>query len=83
MEYEIVNVYDRFYDDQSKQKNAKLLGRFQLIEQVKENEEWSELFIGRNIDTGELCLIEGYEVRYIDSGTAYIVYPLKNICVKE
>lgn len=51
MKHEVRDVYDRFYDDHHKQPNAKLLGKFQVIEQV-EDDGWDELFIGRNVDTG-------------------------------
>lgn len=82
IKYEVRKVYDRFYDDQSKQPNAKLLGTFQVIEQIEED-GWDELFIGRNVDTEEVCLIMGREVCFIDSGTAYTIFPLKHLCVKE
>ena len=82
MEYEVRKVYDRFYDDQSKQPNAELLGTFQVIEQIEED-CWSELFIGRNVDTNEICLIRGTEVCYVNSGTVYSIFPLKHLCVKD
>lgn len=82
MEYKIVKVYNRFYDDQSKQKDATLLGTFQIIEEIEED-GWDELFVGRNVDTDEICLIRGREICFIDSGTAYTVFPLKHLCVKD
>ena len=78
MEPEVRKIYDRFYDDQTKQKNAKLLGEFQVIEQIMED-GYDELFIGRNIESGDICLIKGYEVCYYNSGMGYAVYPLKNL----
>lgn len=82
LEYEIRAVYDRFYDDQSKQPSARLLGTFEIIEEIEED-GWDEMFIGRNVDTGEVCLIRGREVCFINSGTSYTVFPLTHLCVKE
>lgn len=79
---EVRKVYDRFYDDQSKQGNATLLGEFEVIEHILED-GWDELFIGRNVSTGEICLIKGSEVCFVNSGIAYTVYPLKFACQME
>ena len=78
MTQEIRTIYDRFYDNPDKQKNAKLIGTFQVIEQIEED-GWDEIFVGRNVDTDEVCLIKGREVCFIDSGTAYSVYPISNV----
>lgn len=82
MEYKTVHIYDRIYDDQSKQKDAKLLGIFQVIEEIEED-GYSELFVGRNVDTGDVCLIRGREVCYIDSGIIYTIFPLKHLYVRD
>lgn len=41
------------------------------------------MFVGRNTDTDEVCIIKGDEVCGFESGTRYSIYPLKNVYVKN
>lgn len=92
MENEIVTVFDMVYDDLTRQKEAKSLGTYQIIEHIKKDYcpgtdgvICDEIFIGRDMDTGVICLIEGRQVRQemLSSGFAHFVYPLKRVYVKE
>ncbi len=82
MEYQTMELYDRDYDDPSKRSKSKLLGTFQIIENI-ESDISLQLFIARNVHTGEVYLFHGFEICGFESGTKYTVYPLKHLCVKE
>lgn len=75
------DIFDMFYDNPDRQKDAKFLGRFRVIQQIEEEDFYNDLFIGINVDTEQLCLVRGSEVCGYGGGTCYEVFPLKGIRV--
>jgi len=69
-------VYRRNYDNNlnadGTEKENVYLGEFEVLQQISGSEgEYSEQFIGKNIDTGIVYLIDCVEVLGFNGGTRY------------
>jgi len=69
-------IYRRTYDNNLKadgtEKENVYLGEFEVLQQIHGDEnEYSEMFIGKNVETGIIYLIDGVEVSGFNGGTRY------------
>jgi hypothetical protein len=71
MEVKTRKIYERVYDKQNDKDNV-YLGEFEVLQQLHGDEnEYSELFVGKNVQTNKVYLIEGVEVCGFNGGTRY------------
>lgn len=76
---EIRKIYSIVYDNKGAGSNGlgEFLGEFQVIQQLK-LDEYVDYFIGKNIDTGEICLILSSEIIGHFGGIKYEVFSLSD-----
>ena len=64
--------YDNKFNEDGTQKDNVYFGEFEVLQQISGDEnEYSEQFIGKNVDTGAIYFIEGIEVSGKNGGTRY------------
>lgn len=80
MDKRVATIYERLYDNSERGDNGHegLLGTFTVIQQLVED-TYEDTFIGLNQETGEVCLVQSFEVCGIGGGMRYEVFPLKDL----
>ena len=72
--YEVREIYDRVYDNEFDKdgvpKPRAMLGKFAVIQQLEED-FYSEIFVGQNLDDQIIYLVVGREVYGINGGMRY------------
>ncbi len=73
--------YDNPYELDGKKKENSFLGEFEVLQQISGDEnEYSEQFIGKNIETKDIFFVEGVEVSGYNGGTRYNCIKLTFLC---
>lgn len=71
-------VYDNHLNKDGTEKENVYLGEFEVLQQIYGDEnEYSEMFLGRNVETGVVYLIDGVEVSGVNGGTRYSYTEIK------
>ena len=68
-------MYSMHYDNPNKgidRHSAVYLGEYEVIFQIAED-AWVDDFIGKNVETGQICLIKSTEIKGPGGGIAYEV----------
>lgn len=71
-------LYTMHYDDPNKGVNghsAVYLGEYEVIFQIAED-AWVDDFVGKNVETGEICIIKSTEIKGVGGGIAYECIPV-------
>ena len=74
MDKRIVTIYQRYYDDKTKEPEN-CLGTFEVLQQIVED-AFQDTFIGKNAETNEITLIMAHEIKGVGGGIGYEVTPL-------
>lgn len=81
MDRKVVDIYSMIYDDKTKE-NGEYLGKFEVLFIIEED-AWVFDFIGKNVNTDEICVIKSHEIKGVGGGIKFEVISITNNMIKS